>query len=160
MRLVNALTAIGLLDAAGKPVADVASRLAGKRVGLYFAAGWCPMCTGFEPSLLEFRQRCSDTQKPIELIYVPSDRSADDALGRAKLLSTLSVPFGSADQFKTEHKVWAGAERGKLGNGRRSGVPAIVVLSPEAEELAFVDAEASGPRSLIKWDLDQGVFGS
>ena len=42
--------------------------------------------------------------------------------------------------------------------GRRSGVPAIVVLSPEGEEISFVDAEARGPDALKKWPLDQGIF--
>ena len=32
------------------------------------------------------------------------------------------------------------------------------VLSPDGEEISFVDAERSGAASLGKWDLDIGVF--
>lgn len=49
--------------------------LKGKRVALYFAAGWCPMCTSFEPSLLKFREAAKSAGKDVEIIYVPSDRS-------------------------------------------------------------------------------------
>ena len=46
-----------------------------KRVALYFAAGWCPMCTSFEPSLLKFREAAKKAGKDVEIIYVPSDRN-------------------------------------------------------------------------------------
>ena len=47
----------------------------------------------------------------------------------------------------------------KFGFGRRSGVPALVTLSEEGEEISFIDAESSGPGSLSKWELDAGVWG-
>ena len=45
--------ALPLLDAPTRPIGTEA--LAGKRVALYFAAGWCPMCTSFEPALEKYR---------------------------------------------------------------------------------------------------------
>ena len=159
MRLLDALATIGpLLQPSGKPITDLPARLAGKRVGFYFSAGWCPMCTSFEPSLLAFREQCANSGTPIELIYVPSDRSAADAAKRAQSLDCATVPFEHADSLKKQHRVWSGSEAGKLGRDRRSGVPAIVVLSPEGSELVFVDAETRGPASLKKWDLSAGVF--
>ena len=116
------------------------------------------MCTRFEPTLLAFREECANRDVPIELIYVPSDRSAADAAARAEMLDCLTVPFEQADALKKQHSVWSGSEAMKLGFGRRSGVPAIVVLGPDGDELGFVDAESSGPASLKKWQLDQGVF--
>ena len=60
MRLLDTLAALGpLLEPTGKPIADVGARLAGKRVGFYFSAGWCPMCTSFEPTLLAFREEAA-----------------------------------------------------------------------------------------------------
>ena len=136
------------------------ARLAGKRVALYFSAGWCPMCTSFEPALKQFRQACEDSGKDVELIYVPSDRSADDAQERALKLDMLQVPFKRADELKKQHRVWAGSEALKLGMGRRSGVPALVVLDCEGAELAFVAAESQGVRALQAWPLDdaRGVW--
>lgn len=159
MRLLQALATIGpLLEPSGRPITDLPARLTGKRVGLYFSAGWCPMCTQFEPHLQKFRQECADKEMPVELIYVPSDRSEAAALARANELQCAMVPYDKADALKKKWQVWAGSEAMKLGFGRRSGVPAVVVLSSDDEELAFVDAERSGPASLKKWDLGAGVF--
>lgn len=159
MRILDALAAFGLLAPTGKPISDLPAHLAGKRVGLYFSAGWCPMCTNFEPALMKFRDDCAQNDAPIELLYVPSDRSAADALKRAKALDCAMVPFEHADSMKKQYKVWAGSEAMKLGLGRRSGVPAIVVVGPDdGSELAFVDAERRGPQALQKWDLSSGVF--
>ena len=159
MRLLEALTAIGpLLGPSDKPISDLSTRFAGKRVGLYFSAGWCPMCTGFEPALHAFREECEAGGTPVELVYVSSDRSAADAAQRAQSLQCATVPYEHVDGLKLIHKVWSGSEQGKLGTGRRSGVPAIVVINPENEEIAFIDAEARGSASLKRWDLGAGVF--
>ena len=130
--------------------------LKGKRVALYFAAGWCPMCTSFEPSLLQFREAAVSSGKDMEIIYVPSDRSEADVIKRTKAMNMISVPFGEkADEMKKKHKVWAGAETGKLGTGRRSGVPALVVLDAKSgEEMAFLPAESEGTKALSSWPLD------
>ena len=144
MRLINALAALGpFLGPSGEPIADLSTRLAGKRLGLYFSAGWCPACTRFEPTLLAFREACKQRSTPIELIYVSSDRSEADARHRASSLRLSAVPYEHVDQLKMQHRVWSGMEAGKLGRGRRSGVPAIVVLSPDGEEVAFIDAEVT-----------------
>lgn len=159
MRLLQSLAAIGpLLEPSGTPIADLPARVTGKRVGLYFSAGWCPMCTAFEPHLLQFRKDSAEKGTPVELIYVPSDRSDAAALGRANELQFATVAFDKADDLKKKWKVWAGSEVPKLGSKRRSGVPAIVVVSPEDTELTFIDAERSGADSLKKWNLGIGEF--
>ena len=125
-------------------------------MALYFAAGWCPMCTRFEPSLLQFRDAALESGKPLEIIYVPSDRTEADATQRAAAMNMMSVPVGEeADGVKKQYKIWSGAESMKLGFGRRSGVPALVVLdAKEGKELAFLAAEAEGVKALSSWPLD------
>lgn len=148
-----------LFDTSGATVTD--PNFAHKRVALYFAAGWCPMCTSFEPSLQKFKEK-AEASAPIDLIYVPSDRSASDAVARAAQLGMMSVPFGeAADAFKTKYRIWAGSESAKLGTNRRSGVPALVVLDKQGAELAFVAAEAQGPKALETWPLEDvnGIWG-
>ena len=63
----------------------------GKRVGLYFAAGWCPMCTSFEPSLVQFVEATRSPESnapPVQLIYVSSDM--DEAAAEARAASSMS----------------------------------------------------------------------
>ena len=147
-----------LLDASGAEILpeSLYERLANKRVALYFAAGWCPMCTSFEPALLQFREAANEADKPVQIIYVPSDRSAADQAKRASTMDMWSVPFGeNADSLKLKHKVWSGAESLKLGFGRRSGVPALVVLDrDQGQEMTFVPAESQGVCALGSWPLD------
>ena len=116
----------------------------GKRVALYFAAGWCPMCTRFEPSLMKFQSAAASNGKDVEIIYVPSDQNKDAVIKRTIEMEMMSVPFGEeADEIKAKYKIWSGSECGKLGTDRRSGVPALVVLdSKNGSELAFIDAES------------------
>ncbi|CAB9503675.1 nucleoredoxin-like [Seminavis robusta] len=154
-----------LLDPEGNELSSehYSELLSGKRVAYYMAAGWCPMCTSFEPSLLQFRQAARDAGKgELALIYVPSDRSQEAALQRASAFEMLSVPFGDdADEIKRQYNIWSGSESLKFGFGRRSGVPALVVLSGETgEELAFLPAEAQGVKALQAWPLedDTGVW--
>lgn len=128
----------------------------GKRVALYFAAGWCPMCTSFEPSLLQFREAAGSSGKDVEIVYVPSDHPEANIVRRTEAMGMMSVPIGEeADAMKTRFKIWAGAECVKLGTGRRSGVPALVVLDGKnGGEMAFVPAESGGAKALGSWPLD------
>lgn len=134
----------------------ISEKVQGKRVALYFAAGWCPMCASFEPGLIQFREAAAQSGKEVEIIYVPSDRSEADTVKRTAAMGMMSVPFGQeADAMKTRFKIWAGAESSKLGTGRRSGVPALVVLnSKTGEELSFLAAESEGVKALSTWPLD------
>lgn len=121
------------------------------------------MCTRFEPSLLQFRQAAKDSGKDLELIYVPSDRSAEDSIKRSQALNMPSVEFGdAASQLKKQFGIWSGSESGRFGfSGRRSGVPALVVLQGETgREMAFLPAEAQGVKALQAWPLDdeKGVW--
>jgi nucleoredoxin len=146
-----------LLDVDGSPLVPeaVQEKLTNKRVAYYFAAGWCPMCTSFEPSLILFREAAAESGKPVELIYVSSDRSESDQRKRAEQLQMMSVPFDQANGIKRNYKIWAGSEAIKFGFGRRSGVPALVVLDNQGDELAFVAAESQGVRSLQTWPMDE-----
>mmetsp|Transcript_15230 Transcript_15230/g.21225 ORF Transcript_15230/g.21225 Transcript_15230/m.21225 type:complete len:219 (+) Transcript_15230:138-794(+) len=148
-----------LQDADGNEMSsdEVKERLANSRVALYFAAGWCPMCTNFEPSLLKFRQAALDSGKgPLEIIYVSSDRNEESQKQRVKQMNMMNVKFdGGVDELKEHYKIWAGSESMKFGFlGRRSGVPALVVLDKNGEELTFLPAEAQGASALGSWPLD------
>lgn len=150
-----------LLDTSGTEISSADTALQNKRVALYFAAGWCPMCTSFEPALVQFRQAAQDSGKPVELVYVSSDRSAEDQAKRAANLGMKSVPYDQADDYKRKFKIWSGSEAVKLGFGRRSGVPALVVLDKSGDEIAFLAAESKGAKALSDWPLDDanGIWG-
>ena len=147
-------------DQHGSPLSEAAvgERLTGKRVGLYFTAGWCPMCTRFEPPLLQFREACQQSGKPIELIYVSSDENPEVQRKRALQLDMLQVAHDSAQSLKKQFGVWAGKECITFGLRRRSGVPAIVVLDTELNEATFLDAEGCGVQALENWPLEAHVF--
>ena len=104
---------------------------------------------------MQFREE----NKDVEIIYVPSDRQAADVVKRTSSMNMLSVPIGEeADAMKRRYKIWAGAES-KLGMGRRSGVPALVVLDKSGDEVAFLAAESKGAKALSDWPLDDsGVW--
>jgi nucleoredoxin len=61
-----------VVDKAGNTI-DLKTHCAGKTVGIYFSAHWCPPCRGFTPQLAEFYLRNSKN-KNLEIIFVSSDR--------------------------------------------------------------------------------------
>merc|ERR1712159_739902 len=48
--------------------------LAGKTLGIYFSAHWCPPCRGFTPELVKTYQKLTAAGKPFEVIFASSDR--------------------------------------------------------------------------------------
>merc|ERR1712057_35189 len=50
------------------------SELAGKTIGFYFSAHWCPPCRGFTPELVKTYKKVVDAGKDFEIIFASSDK--------------------------------------------------------------------------------------
>ena len=61
-------------------------------------------------------------------------------------------PDAIAAQLKRRHKIWSGREISTFGFGRRSGVPAVVVIDPTGAELGFMPGEREGAAALREWE--------
>tara|TARA_B100001057_G_scaffold382043_1_gene388012 strand:- start:187 stop:909 length:723 start_codon:yes stop_codon:yes gene_type:complete len=123
-----------LLDSSGKKISR--DELAGKTIGFYFSAHWCPPCRAFTPSLVKFRD---SNKKDFEVVFVSSDRSTDAQMGYMK---------------ETDMK-WYTLELGsKEGNALKQkfgirGIPALIIVSPDGETVTKngrgdVSSNASG----------------
>jgi len=56
-----------------------AAQLQGKTVALYFSAHWCPPCKAFTPRLKEFYNDVTGAGNQLEIIFVSSDRTQQEA---------------------------------------------------------------------------------
>ena len=59
-----------------------------------------------------------------------------------------------ASTLKRRYRVWSGMEMGTFGARRRSGVPAIVVVDAQGEEVAFLPAEREGASTLARFSRE------
>jgi len=192
-----------LIDAKGNVIESaeaIAALVEKQRVALYFGAGWCKDCGNLDFMLAQYRSALAGSDQPIQLIYVPSDDSQDDQLGRMQELGLeVGVPAGeAADALKQQYGVWPDRDIERFGgmsrelaveegavvavegsegeelevervdiaekiedvrdeNGRRSGIPAFVVLDNTGEELCFLNAERDSISALADWPLDDPV---
>ena len=65
----------------------------GKVIGLYFSAHWCPPCRGFTPQLVKaYKEHLK--AKNLEVIFVSSDRSADEFKEYYGEMPWLAIPNG------------------------------------------------------------------
>lgn len=55
------------------------SELAGKIVGLYFSAHWCPPCRAFTPVLADKYREITTAGHPFEIVFISSDKDAESA---------------------------------------------------------------------------------
>ncbi|GAB2297385.1 hypothetical protein Dimus_031492 [Dionaea muscipula] len=67
--------------------------LAGKNVGLYFSASWCPPCRGFTPILSDVYNQLSSSKGDFEVVFVSSDNEEDAFDGYFSKMPWLAVPF-------------------------------------------------------------------
>jgi len=109
-----------LLDAKGTEVSKEA--LAGKTIGIYFSAHWCPPCRSFTPKLVKFRDA---NKKDFEVVFVSSDRSPKDQMGYMKKagMKWYTMPHGSSA---------ANALKKKYGI---RGIPALIIVSPDGKTI-------------------------
>lgn len=107
-----------LLDSTGKKISR--NELAGKTVGFYFSAHWCPPCRAFTPNLVKFRDSNKDD---FEVVFVSSDKSAEAQMGYMKEtnMKWYTLPHRSIEANALKQKF---AIR---------GIPALIIVSPDGE---------------------------
>eukprot|EP00536_Pseudo-nitzschia_multiseries_P013802 jgi/Psemu1/212881/e_gw1.617.38.1 len=149
-----------LIDASGNVIEsaeDIVSLVENQRVALYFGASWCKDCRNLEFMLAQYRSALADSDQPIQLIYVPCDQSQEDQLSQMQKLGLeVGVPLGEiADALKQQYGVWPDKiEDARDEYGRRSGIPAFVVLDNAGAEFCFLNAERDSISVLADWPLD------
>lgn len=99
-----------------------ASVLAGKYIGVYFSAHWCPPCRAFTPVLAAmYNKRKSSGQDDFEVVFVSADNSQreyDDYFGE---MPWLALPYGDprCDTLAQQQGI--------------QGYPTLLIVSPEGE---------------------------
>ena len=128
-----------LVNADGKQVSR--ESLAGKFVGVYFSAQWCPPCRAFTPKLVTFR---NDNKDAFEVVFVSSDQSAkaQKKYMKAYKMDWPAVVHGSdgVDKLKSHFNV--------------RGIPYLAILNPEGEVVSATgrnDIEESPDTALANW---------
>lgn len=66
-------------------------------VGIYFAAGWCPACAAFTPTLVSAYDSLRKADKSFEIVLVSLDYSPTDMLThmRNRGMAWLAIPYDS-----------------------------------------------------------------
>ena len=109
-----------LLDAKGTEVSKEA--VAGKTIGLYFSAHWCPPCRSFTPKLVKFRDA---NKKDFEVVFVSSDRSPKAQMGYMKETGmkwyTLPHRSDAANALSKKYGI--------------RGIPALIIVSPDGKTI-------------------------
>ena len=72
------------------------SQLAGKVVGLYFSAHWCPPCRAFTPTLAAAYRDAVRASSAFEIVFVSSDRDPASFNAYYATMPWARVPFESA----------------------------------------------------------------
>lgn len=70
--------------------------LAGKKIGIYFSASWCPPCRAFTPQLVAAYNQLKADGKPFEVVLVPHDQTeaAMEKYMKDYDMPWQAVPFG------------------------------------------------------------------
>ena len=103
--------------------------LSGKEVvGLYFSAHWCPPCRGFTPKLAEAYKGLVAGNKPIEIVFVSSDRDEAAFSEYFGEQPWLALPYSARDKKNELSKKY-----------KVSGIPTLVLLNGATGELITKD---------------------
>jgi nucleoredoxin len=107
-------------------------------LGLYFAASWCPDCTGVTPAVAAFDK----AQTPDwNLVYISSDRTAEQMTSNVPT-EFLTVPFENVEErteLKRHFGACAGSETGPLSVQRKFGLPTLLVIETATGKVISTD---------------------
>jgi len=99
--------------------------IAGKTLGLYFSAHWCPPCRSFTPKLIETYNKLKEEDKDFEVIFCSSDKDEEAFNEYYKDMPWLALPFADRkrkDQLSDHFEV--------------GGIPTLVMISAEGEVIS------------------------
>jgi len=110
---------------------------AGKHVGIYFSAHWCPPCRGFTPQLIKTYNKVVGDGKPFEMIFASSDRDQASFDEYFAEMPWLAIPLGDKRKEALSKTL------------EIQGIPSLVILDPEgnivnAEGRAAVGGDPEG----------------
>lgn len=97
---------------------ELVQKAAGKPIGLYFSAHWCPPCRGFTPKLAEFYKE--GLKDKMEIVFVSSDR--DQAAFKEYFEE---MPWSALPYEKRQEKELLSDTFGV------SGIPSFVVINSD-----------------------------
>eukprot|EP01012_Entosiphon_sulcatum_P014051 TRINITY_DN19176_c0_g1_i1.p2 TRINITY_DN19176_c0_g1~~TRINITY_DN19176_c0_g1_i1.p2 ORF type:complete len:331 (+),score=76.99 TRINITY_DN19176_c0_g1_i1:115-1107(+) len=104
----------------GGATISVDAALAGKYVGIYFSAHWCPPCRGFTPMLADWYLKAKESRGDFEVVFASSDRDQKSFDEYFDEMPWLALPFPNREAKERLSK------RFKV-----SGIPTLVFLTPE-----------------------------
>ena len=76
---------------------DIEKHFAGKTLGIYFSAHWCPPCRGFTPVLAEYYKN-NHQNKNFEIVFVRGDENEDAFNGYFNEMPWLALPFTETEK--------------------------------------------------------------
>lgn len=132
-------------------------------LGLYFAASWCPDCTGVTPVVQEVLEK---NTADMNVVYVASD-STEEQMKSYIPASFAAVPFGNAEErsnLKRHFGACASKEVAPLGmtrEDRKHGIPTLILLDSDSGRIVTTsgvddimgsnrDAAVDGWKNLLK----------
>jgi thiol-disulfide isomerase/thioredoxin len=100
--------------------------LAGKNLGIYFSAHWCPPCRGFTPLLAKtYKMLKEDPSKPFEIIFVSADQSEKEFQSYFADMPWLTLaPSADLEHRKDSLNTIFDVE----------GIPTLVMMDPTMEK--------------------------
>jgi nucleoredoxin len=126
----------------GNLVSVAEGDLAEKKIyGLYFSAHWCGPCRRFTPKLVEYYNKIVGEHPEFEIIFVSSDRSAEDMVTymREAGMPWIAIEFTKLANVPSLKK-YAG-----------EGIPDLVVVDATGKVLAdsYVRGKYVGPERVL-----------
>lgn len=97
---------------------DLLAKAAGKHIGLYFSAHWCPPCRGFTPKLAEFYK--AGLKDKMEIVFVSSDKDEKGFKDYFADMPWLALPYAKRQEKEVLSESFG-----------VQGIPSFVVLSPD-----------------------------
>merc|ERR1719466_625891 len=97
-----------------------------KIIAFYFSAHWCPPCRLFTPVLAEFYSDLVGAGEGVEIVFVSSDKSAEELMGYMKEChgDWLAVQHGTVlgQDLKKKYEV--------------AGIPTLIVVTREGDVIS------------------------